>query len=61
MQKNAGLTREIEETNKLLAEIRDILAVLSVEETSDADILQAERTAEANIKAELYDEVKFDP
>jgi hypothetical protein len=61
IQKNAGLTREIEETNKLLAEIRDILAVLSVEETSDADISQAERTAEANITAELYDEVKFDP
>jgi len=61
MQENADLTREIEETNKLLAEIRDILAALSVEETPEAGTEQAERTAEANITAELYNEVKFDP
>lgn len=61
MQENADLTREIEETNKLLAEIRDILAALGVEETPEAGTEQTERTAEANITAELYDEVKFDP
>jgi len=61
MQEKADLTREIEETNLLLAEIRDILAVLNVEETTEADTEQTERTAEANITAELYNEVKFDP
>ncbi len=61
MQQDADLTREIEETNKLLAEIRDILAVLNEEETPEADTGQIERTAEADITAELYDEVKFDP
>ena len=61
MQDNADLIREREETNKLLAEIRDILAALSVEETPEADTGQTERTAEANITAELYKEVKFDP
>jgi hypothetical protein len=60
MPENVDLVRESEETNKLLAEIRDILAVLSVEETPEADTEQAERTAEAEITAELYDEVKFD-
>ena len=61
MQENADLTRESEETNKLLAEIRDILAALSVEESPEADTGQIERAAETNITAELYDEVKFDP
>ena len=61
MQKYADLTRASEETNKLLAEIRDILAALSAEETPEAGTGQAERTAEANIKAELYKDVKFDP
>ena len=61
MQKNTDLTRESEETNKLLAEIRDILADLSAEETPEADTERTERTAEANVTAELYNEVKFDP
>lgn len=61
MQQNDDLTREIEETNKLLAEIRDILAVLNEEETPEADTGQIGKTAEADITAELYDEVKFDP
>lgn len=61
MQKYDDLARVSEETNKLLAEIRDILAALSVEETPEADTGQTERTAEANITAELYKEVKFDP
>ena len=61
MQDNADLTREREETNKLLAEIRDILAALSEEETPEADSEQTEKTAEADITAELYNELKFDP
>ena len=61
MQENADLTRKIEETNKLLAEIRDILAVLSAEETPESGIEQTDRAAETKITAELYDEVKFDP
>ena len=61
MQDNADLTRERAETNKLLAEIRDILAALSVEETPEAYTEQTKRTAEADITAELYNELKFDP
>lgn len=61
MQDNADLTREREETNKLLAEIRDILAAVSVEETPEAYTEQTKRTAEADITAELYNELKFDP
>lgn len=61
MQDNADLTCEREEMNKLLAEIRDILAAVSAEETPEACTEQTARTAEADIKAELYNELKFDP
>lgn len=61
MHKYADLALASEETNKLLAEIRDILAALSAEETPETDTGQTERTAEADITAELYEEVKFDP
>ena len=49
MQDNADLIREREETNRLLAEIRDILAAVSAEETPEACTEQTKRTAEADI------------
>jgi len=53
--------RESRETNRILADIRDELAALSAEETTQAYTEQSEAVVEKEIAADLYDQIKFDP
>jgi len=61
VQENNKLNRESKETNKLLTDIRDILAALSAEETTEDYSEQAERADTEDFKLDIYNEVKFDP
>jgi len=61
IQENDNLTRENKETNKILADIRDILTALSAEETTHDGSEQSERADSDDITLDTYNEIKFDP
>jgi hypothetical protein len=54
------LIRESQETNRMLAEIRDELAVLSADETTGINAEQPGYVDDEKISADLYSEIKFD-
>jgi len=60
IQGNYNLHRDSDETNKILADIRDILAALNAEQAAEDYSEQAERADTDDVKPD-YDEVKFDP
>lgn len=55
-----GLIRENRETNRLLTDIRNQLAALSVED-DEAYADPPQSTANRSSTADLYNEIKFDP
>jgi len=60
IQEMKHLARESKEANKILAEIRDILAALNTEGTTEYYSEQPERDGTDDIKPD-YNEIKFDP
>lgn len=56
-----NLNRESKETNKILTDIRDILAALSAEETTEDYSEQPERADTGDVKLDIYNQIKFDP
>lgn len=51
----------INETNKILADIRDELSVLKEEDASEADTGQSKTTVYEEDAGDLYDQIKYDP
>lgn len=60
-RKLKDVIKESRETNKLLAEIKNVLTVVSAEETREAYTEQPESAANEQKTANQYDEVRYDP
>ena len=55
------LSVESRETNRLLTEIRDVLAELNSDEIYEMETPESEKKSEKDAEPALYDEIKFDP